>query len=112
MLRMFRNISHSKLIDISISSEEVKEVHSLQKLFSSEATIDEIELIAEIIPESKLRFDVSIEKQLSQRTNPLLATLKIPRIKIDQIFPAKSVEGHLTYHLSLNLRGGSSLVSY
>lgn len=112
ILRMFRNIIHGKSMQVAISSNEIKVMHSLQGLFISKATIDELEIIAEISSDFEFSFDTKIEDRLKKTIPTTLATLKLPRTQIVSIFPTKDFTERLTYLLSFNLSGGAALVAY
>lgn len=112
VMRTLRNITHSKFVKMGIGSDEINLVHTLQRFFVYQEKIDEIEIIAETVANSGIRFDIPFEKQISQRSNPVLATLKLPKVKLERIIPTKDKSGTLVYYMQFDLSGGSSLISY
>lgn len=112
IVRMFRNITHSQFMHLSISSKEIQLMHTLQGLFTSQATIDELEIIAETPSEFELRVDTSMENQIKQAASTqTLATLKLPRTQIIRNLPVTDFGGSLSYLVTFQLSGGSALVA-
>lgn len=112
ILRMFQNITRVKFINFGISSTKIPVMHSIQELFVSKATIDELEIIAESSSEIEVKYVTPINYQIKQAENKTLASLKLPKTKIVRIVPVKDFGGQLIYQVDFSLSQGSSLVVY